>query len=140
MNKKLVLFVAGFVLTTGNCFAEEVNAEAAATAVVEVAAVEVGNTICPLSGRTLNLNDTNDFATLKVEGLAFNVCPKAKVEYNKDAAQFTDKLAQAVSAAKATVTVEAPAVNEVATVPVPTEVPVAADSTTPAVVNAEVAQ
>lgn len=99
MNKQLVVLTAVLALTTGYVMADEPTEVATETAVQ--ATVEVGNTICPLTGRELNLADPNDFTKMDVEGLTFNVCPKGKSEFDKDPTPFADKVAAAVAAAKA---------------------------------------
>ncbi len=99
MNKQLVVLTAVLALTTGYVMADEPTEAATETAVQ--ATVEVGNTICPLTGRELNLADPNDFTKMDVEGLTFNVCPKGKAEFDKDPTPFADKIAAAVAAAKA---------------------------------------
>ena len=101
MDKKLVVFIGAFVLSTGLVFGQETKsadmADPAADEMAKPAAIEIGNTICPLTGRELNLNDPKDYTKLEVEGLSFNVCPKGKAAYDKDPSAFADKVSKAVA-------------------------------------------
>ncbi len=125
MDKKLAVLMALFVFPTALVMAQEAatqpaatvaepaatvsepapavesNATAAEPAADEMAAIDVGNTICPLTGRELNLEDPNDYTTLEAEGLVFNVCPKGKADYDKDPSKYADKIAKAVADASA---------------------------------------
>lgn len=98
MNKKLVALTAVFVLTAGFVYAQDatVNSEVSAPA-----AIEVGNTICPLTDRELNLADANDYTKMEVQGYNFNVCPTGKADYDKDPTPYATKVAEAVAAAQA---------------------------------------
>ncbi len=111
--KKLAVLAILSVLFTGVVMAEEMAApmaEGTEMAAAEPAqAIEVGNAICPLTGRTLNLQDPNDFTTLEAEGFKFNVCPKAKAEYDQDAAKYSEQIAKAVAVAKGGEVVDAAA-------------------------------
>lgn len=113
MNTKLVsLGLMAVVLMAGYAMAQEEAAPVAVEEIAVPAVKEVGNTICPLTGRTLNLADANDFTSLEVEGLKFNVCPMAKADYTADPAKYADKVAQAVAGAAAPVAEEAAPVAE----------------------------
>ena len=108
MNKVLLMLVAVLMITLNNSFAQETGAAQESTAVVTqesaAAAVEVGNVICPLSGRELNLNDANDYTKLEVQGYVFNVCPKAKTEYDNNPSQYESKINEAITAAASSAT------------------------------------
>ncbi len=131
MNKQLVIITMIMLVSTGYVFAADMKMDAAkaATSVVKKSTNDVGNTICPLTGRTLNLKDNNDFVKLEVEGFTFNVCPKGKAQYTRDTAQFADKLAKAINTAKLSktrATIEVPVEEAVVEPKADIETPVAA--------------
>ncbi len=110
MKKQLFVLAVMMVLGANLMAAEEGVVPVAVEAVeaVEAAApvVSANNTVCPISGRELNLNDANDFTTLEVEGVSLNVCPMGKAAYQSNAAQYAENIAKAVAAAKAPAAVE----------------------------------
>ena len=101
MNKLLAVFFTAFILSVGLVHAqEEGNTEVVTNAEETPAAIEVGNTVCPLSGATLNLEDPTAYTKLEAEGFSFNVAPASKTQYDTDPSQFADQIAQAVAAAQ----------------------------------------
>ena len=101
MSKRVVvMFMAVFALTTGYVLAETMDkpadaAVAAATPDAAVASgmaapVEVNNTICPISGETL---DPATAEKVTYKGKVYNVCTKGKEAFDKDSEQFADKFA-----------------------------------------------
>ncbi len=88
MIKKLVVLTAAVVLSTGFVFADEaaMAPEAAGAAVSE--AVEVGNTICPISGEAL---DPATAEKVTVNGKIYNVCKMGKEAFDKDPAAMAEK-------------------------------------------------
>ncbi len=111
MKKNWVVLFFVFVVSAGLAFAQDTKIgieNGGADEMIEHAGhgmamdaeegtpIEVGNTICPLSGRELNLDDPKDFTTLEVEGYVFNVCHMKKAEYDKSPVEFTEKISAAI--------------------------------------------
>lgn len=111
--KKLMMLVAMMVLTVNFAHAQffkkspfsksntNTSSNSSTTSAPSVTATSsaqvFNNKICPLSGRELNLNDPNDFIQMQAQGFAFNVCPKAKVMYNKNPGNYDAKITQAIA-------------------------------------------
>jgi hypothetical protein len=109
MMKKLAVLIAALILSTGFVLAQEAPAvEAPSEEMAAATSIEVNNTICPLTGRTLNLEDSTDYTTLDVQGYNFNVCPTGKAAYDANPSAYAEQVNEAVAVASAPPAMDAP--------------------------------
>jgi hypothetical protein len=102
MMKKLAVLIAALILSTGLVLAQEAPAvEAPAEEMAAAKSIEVNNAICPLTGRTLNLENSTDYTKLDVQGYSFNVCPTGKAAYDANPSAYTEQVDEAVADASA---------------------------------------
>ena len=92
MNKKLVVLTATFALMAGWVMAEDMIAAVPAVPAVaeKLAAVEVGNTICPISGEVIK---EGEGTTIEVDGKIYNVCKAGLAMFEKNPEEMKEKIA-----------------------------------------------
>ncbi len=119
-SKVIALSIVAVMSVSGLAFAQETAAKEAAVAapavenaVVVAAPVVVGNKVCPVTGKVIDV-DTLGQNTVEYNGKVYNLCcPGCKEQFLADGEKFS-KIAEAEVAAAVTAqapAVEAPAVD-----------------------------